>query len=115
MTNLRHDGQPVRRLSRLAWLFVLAFLLVTPPPCAQFLRANPPPVPPKNVPEAPAPSGPAISLAPPSPGPATTPGLPATLTQPPVTTAPPPAPTAQANLPGQGVVALSARFGKDLP
>jgi hypothetical protein len=78
---------------------------------AQFFSDRPPPVPPANVPEAPTPSGPAISLAPPS-GPAATPGLPATLTQPPVTTATPPQPAAAA---GQGVLALSARYGKDMP
>ncbi|WP_424627210.1 hypothetical protein [Bradyrhizobium sp. SYSU BS000235] len=115
MTILRHHGRPVRRVARLAWLFALSCLVVTQPAAAQFFSDNPPPVPPNNVPEAPTPSGPAISLAPPSPGPASTPGLPATLTQPPVTTAPPPTPTTQANLPGQSVLALSARFGKDLP
>jgi hypothetical protein len=113
MTTLRHVGQTVRRNARLAWIFALACLLVAQPAAAQFFSDNPaPPVPPNNVPTVPTPSGPAISLAPPSSGPATTPGLPATLTQPPVTTAPPPAP---ANTPGQGVLALSARFGKDLP
>jgi hypothetical protein len=115
MTILRHDGQAVRRIARSAWLFALSCLLVAQPAAAQFFSDNPPPVPPSNVPEAPTPSGPAISLAPPSSGPATTPGLPATLTQPPVTTAPPPTPTTPVNLPGQGVLALSARFGKDLP
>lgn len=97
---------------RLAWTFALLCLLVPQPAAAQFFSDNPPPVPPNSVPEVPTPSGPAISLAPPSSGPAATPGLPATLTQPPVTTAPPPAP---AMTPGQGVLALSARFGKDLP
>jgi hypothetical protein len=97
---------------RVAWTFALLCLLVSQPAAAQFFSDNPPPVPPNSVPEVPTPSGPAISLAPPSSGPAATPGLPATLTQPPVTTAPPPAP---AMTPGQGVLALSARFGKDLP
>ncbi|MBI3700128.1 MAG: hypothetical protein HY242_06720 [Afipia sp.] len=78
---------------------------------AQFFSDRPPPVPPANVPEAPTPSGPAISLAP-SSGPAATPGLPATLTQPPVTTATPPQPAATTS---QGVLALSARYGKDMP
>ncbi len=78
---------------------------------AQFFSDRPPPIPPANVPEAPTPSGPAISLAPPS-GPASTPGLPATLTQPPVTTATPPQPAATS---GQAVLALSARYGKDMP
>ncbi len=84
------------------------------PALAQFFSDRPPPVPPIAVPET-TPSGPAISLAPPS-GAAATPGLPATLTQPPITTAttsptalPPTQPA-----PNQGVLALAARFGKDL-
>ena len=48
---------------------------------AQLFGERPPPVPPASVPEAP--SGPAISLAPPS-GPAAMPSLPAPLTQVPV-------------------------------
>ena len=78
---------------------------------AQFFSDRPPPIPPANVPQAPTPSGPAISLAPPT-GPASTPGLPATLTQPPVTSALPPQPAAT---PSQGVLALTARYGKDMP
>lgn len=89
----------------------LAWLVAPQPVSAQFIGDAPPPIPPANVPVAPTPSGPAISLAPPS-GPAATPGLPATLTQPPVTTATPPQPAAT---PAQGVLALNARFGKDLP
>jgi len=94
------------RLLAVSWLVTLSY-----PAAAQFVGDAPPPVPPANVPQAPTPSGPAISLAPPS-GPASTPGLPATLTQPPVTTAAPPAP---APSPAQPVLALAARFGKDLP
>ena len=80
-------------------------------------RDRPPPVPPGLVPEAPA--GPAMNLAPPS-GPASMPNLPAPVTQPP----PPPSiaavpPAALAPLgataPGQAVLALTARYGKDLP
>ena len=78
---------------------------------AQFFTDRPPPIPPGNIPEVPTPSGPAISLAP-SSGPAATPGLPATLTQPPVTSATPPQAAAT---PAQGVLALSARYGKDMP
>jgi ABC-type Mn2+/Zn2+ transport system permease subunit len=59
------------------------------------------------------PSGPAISLAPPS-GPSTSPLLPAPITQPPVAAIPAPSLPAPA-LPAQGVLALSARYGKDLP
>jgi hypothetical protein len=100
------------------WVLALALLfaaLVAHPAAAQFVGDAPPPVPPANVPIQATPSGPAISLAPPS-GPAATPGLPATLTQPPVTLATPltPAPL-PAPSPAQGVLALTARFGKDLP
>lgn len=103
-------------LRRHAWLWLLALVclliaLAPHPAAAQFRGDAPPPIPPANVPEAPTPSGPAISLAPPS-GPAATPGLPPTLTQPPVTLAVPPQP---APTPAQGVLALNARFGKDLP
>lgn len=99
---------------RLAWTFALLGLLS--PLSENFANAQmfsdrPPPIPPANVPEAPTPSGPAISLAPPS-GPSATPGLPSTLTQPPVTTALPPQP---APTQGQAVLALTARFGKDMP
>lgn len=89
----------------------LLAIVVSQPAAAQFVGDAPPPIPPANVPETPTPSGPAISLAPPS-GPAAAPGFPATLTQPPVTTALPPQP---APAPQQGVLALTARFGKDLP
>lgn len=102
------------RRHALAWTCALAGLIAVAAPqpaSAQFIGDAPPPIPPANVPVPPTPSGPAISLAPPS-GPAATPGLPATLTQPPVTTATPPQPAAT---PSQGVLALNARFGKDLP
>lgn len=104
---------PLRRHA-LAWMRALTCLFAivsAQPAAAQFVGDAPPPIPPASVPEAPTPSGPAISLAPPS-GPAATPGFPATLTQPPVTTALPPQP---APTPQQGVLALTARFGKDLP
>ncbi|MCF2524188.1 hypothetical protein [Bradyrhizobium sp. G127] len=96
-------------------LALLFAALVAHPAAAQFVGDAPPPVPPANVPIQATPSGPAISLAPPS-GPAATPGLPATLTQPPVTLATPPTPAPlPAPSPAQGVLALTARFGKDLP
>ena len=96
-------------------LALLFASLAAHPAAAQFVGDAPPPVPPANVPVPPTPSGPAISLAPPS-GPAATPGLPATLTQPPVTLATPPTPAPlPAPSPAQGVLALTARFGKDLP
>ena len=72
-------------------------------------------VPPGSIPDVP--SGPAISLAPPS-GPASVPLLPAPLTQPPVSAviAPPvPSPVPVNPNAGQGVLALTARYGKDMP
>ncbi|MGC1552540.1 MAG: hypothetical protein WA806_07135, partial [Bradyrhizobium sp.] len=74
---------------------------------------RPPPIPPASVPEAPA--GPAMNLAPAS-GPASIPSLPPPLTAPPAVTAAPPVVAPQgAAAPNQGVLALTARFGKDLP
>ena len=75
---------------------------------------RPPPVPPALVPEAPA--GPAMNLAPPS-GPASMPNLPAPLTQPQpsIAAVPPVAAPLGAAAPGQAVLALTARYGKDLP
>jgi hypothetical protein len=83
---------------------------------AQLFSDRPPPIPPAAVPEAP--SGGAISLAPPS-GPAAAPNLPAPLVQPPVAAVTPPTisplPTPAVSGPPQGVLTLSARYGKDLP
>ena len=104
-------GAGVRWACVLACLWALASAT---PVAAQLFSDRPPPVPPAPVPEAPAPSVPAISLAPPS-GPASGPPLPAALTQPPVSAiAPPPAATA-APAPNHAVLALTARYGKDLP
>ena len=116
MCNARADDLHALRDRALVWMCAFLFVVVAAhPAAAQFVGDAPPPIPPANVPVAPTPSGPAISLAPPS-GPAATPGLPATLTQPPVTVAAPPATTPlPAPTPGQGVLALTARFGKDLP
>lgn len=82
---------------------------------AQMFTERPPPVPPGLVPEAPA--GPAMNLAPPSGPEATPPNLPNQITQPPISAAPLAAPPAAAavSTPGQGVLALTARYGKDLP
>lgn len=106
-------GRLVRPAMACALMVALAALCFTCQQArAQFsFESRPPPIPPANVPEAPTPSGPAISLAPPS-GPAATPGLPPTLTQPPVTLVTPPQPAAA---PSQGTLALSARFAKDQP
>lgn len=96
--------------------FALACLwVVVPmgPVSAQLFSDRPPPVPPGLVPEPP--SGPAISLAPPS-GPAASPNLPGPVLQPPVAgigSTVGPAPSLQ--VPQQGVLALTARYGKDLP
>ncbi|UZE52136.1 hypothetical protein [Rhodopseudomonas sp. P2A-2r] len=105
-----------RRGGRLAFALTLALLAAVPHAAyAQFFSDRPPPVPPGLVPDVP--SGPAISLAPPS-GPAAAPSLPAPLTQPPMAAVAPPVPSplpAAPSAPGQGVLSLTARYGKDLP
>jgi hypothetical protein len=73
---------------------------------------RPPPVPPASVPEVPA--GPAMNLAPAS-GPASMSNLPAPLTQPSIAAVPPVVAPLGAATPGQAVLALTARYGKDLP
>jgi hypothetical protein len=92
-------------------VFLLASAFISPV-SAQMFSDRPPPVPPAAVPEAPA--GPAMNLAPPS-GPASIPNLPAPLTQPSVAAVPPALPPPGAAAPNQAVLALTARFGKDLP
>ncbi len=89
-------------------LALLAMLAVPHGASAQLFTEQPAPVPPEPVPGAP--TGGAVSLAPPS-SLLSTPDLPPQLTQP---HAVPGAP-AVALAPNQGVLALSARFGKDLP
>jgi hypothetical protein len=97
---------------------VFALLLgfaVLAPVSAQMFSDRPPPVPPAAVPEPP--TGPAMNLAP-STGPASVPNLPPSLTAPPSVAAVPPvvpAPPPGAATPNQAVLALTARFGKDLP
>ncbi|WP_407175324.1 hypothetical protein [Bradyrhizobium sp. STM 3562] len=110
-----------RRSNRLLPCFLLAIALTAlafAPAKAQWFSDRPPPVPPGAVPD----PGPAVSLAP-SSGPATGPGLPPVLTQPsltqpalnqPSSTSVPPT-AAPSVAPGQGVLSLSARYGKDLP
>jgi hypothetical protein len=86
----------------------LAAMLVWPAAVsAQMFTDQPPPMPPAAIPDAP--SGPAMNLAPPS-GPAS---IPPTLTQPSIA-APVAAPPA-VSTPGQAVLSLTARYGKDLP
>jgi hypothetical protein len=101
---------------RSGWLLpaiVFAVILGQGAAQAQFFSDRPPPVPPASVPD----PGGAVSLAPPS-GPAS---VPPTLTQPAspaippsVSTVPPQAPLGAA-APGQAVLSLTAKYGKDLP
>src|SRR6185312_1855591 len=91
---------------------LLGSVLVAPV-SAQMFSDRPPPVPPASVPDVLA--GPAMNLAP-SSGPASGPSLPPPLTAPPAVAAVPPVVAPQgAVIPNQGVLALTARFGKDLP
>ena len=78
---------------------------------AQLFSDRPPPVPPGLVPDVP--SGNAISLAPPS-GPLSAPNLPSPVTAPPMSAIAPPVTTTPSSA-NQGVLALTARYGKDLP
>jgi hypothetical protein len=96
----------------LALVLALAALLPAPV-SAQMFSDRPPPVPPAAVPDVQ--TAPAMNLAP-SSGTGT---LPAPLTQPTIVppsiaTIPPVAPPAPA-VPTQGVLSLTARYGKDLP
>jgi hypothetical protein len=101
-----------RRRLALALAALMAFTLPHAA-LAQMFTDRPPPVPPSSIPDAP--SGGAINLAPPS-GPASAPNLPAPLTQPPVgAVTPPVAAPPIASTPGQAVLSLTARYGKDLP
>src|SRR5271156_4971380 len=96
----------------LACALAAILLSVWPAPVsAQMFTDRPPPVPPASVPE---PSGGAMSLAPPS-GPASTPHLPAPLTQPPIAAIPPVIASPSTSTAGQAVLSLTARYGKDLP
>lgn len=104
---------PGNRRRALVWFVCLFAMAATQPSFAQFFSDRPPPIPPASVPDVP--SGPAISLAPPS-GPAAAPALPSPLTQPPVNAVTAPVPTpGVATIPGQAVLALTARYGKDMP
>jgi hypothetical protein len=113
MTTRGHTVSRSRRGGRLTLAFACLLVLSVPHPAsAQLFGDRPPPVPPGLVPDVP--SGPAISLAPPS-GPLA-PNLPGPLTQPPVAAVTVPATVpAIASTPGQGVLSLTARYGKDLP
>jgi hypothetical protein len=103
------SGQGGRLLPALA----LATMLLWPAAVsAQMFSDRPPPMPPAAIPDAP--SGPAMNLAPPS-GPASIPTPPPTLTQPSIAVVPPVAAPPVASTPGQAVLSLTARYGKDLP
>ena len=117
MTTRRNGIDQLRRHAHVLTVFVLAGLLfpvLVAPATAQLFSDQPPPVPPASVPE---PATPALNLAPPS-GPAI--ALPAPLTQPSLTqpsiAAVPPAAAPQGTTTsGQAVLALTARYGKDMP
>ncbi len=105
-------GRGGHLLSAVVLVGILVWLTASPA-SAQMFSDRPPPVPPASVPEAP--SAPAMNLAP-SSGPASTPSLPAPLTQPSIAIVPPPAAAPPAaSTAGQAVLALTARYGKDLP
>ena len=87
---------------------LMAAGLMSSPASAQFFSDRAPPVPPAAVPDVP--SGPALNLAPPTEtlaAPAPLPPVPSFNPPPAAAVLPPPAS-------GQGVLSLSARFGKDL-
>jgi hypothetical protein len=109
-----HGTDRTGRRRRLASALAALMALTLPEAAlAQMFTDRPPPVPPSAIPDAP--SGGAINLAPPS-GPASAPNLPAPLTQPPVgAVTPPVAAPPIASTPGQAVLSLTARYGKDLP
>jgi hypothetical protein len=102
----------------------VALSLAIMPASAQIFGDRPPPVPPANIPGAD--TGGAVSLAPPSGPAAVPPSLPSSIFAPPSIgnapvglSTPLPAPAAAAPTAGvgngQSVLALSARFGRDLP
>jgi hypothetical protein len=102
-----------RRGVRLWPMLALAGILLalsSLPAKAQLFSDHPPPVPPGLVPD----PGAAVSLAPPAgPGAGPPPSLPPVLTQPSIAAVPPA--VAPGGAPAQAVLALSARYGKDLP
>ena len=109
--------RPGRATARTGALVFLAALPFSTPVSAQIFGERPPPVPPVAVPLPEGVGDGAVSLAPPS-GPASVPTLPPSILAPPVVSAPAAPPAAAAAPPSpasQAVLALSARFGKDLP
>jgi hypothetical protein len=114
---MTHGGEGIGRVrrGRRLWpaLAVVLFSAFSTPAFAQMFTDRPPPVPPNAVPE----PGAAVNLAPPS-APASAPptgSLPPALTTQPSMVAVPPVNAPQgAAAPGQAVLSLSARYGKDL-
>lgn len=106
--------------ARLPALVLPLLLLLSAPVHAQIFGDRPPPVPPASVPLPEGVGNGAVSLAPPS-GAGAAPTLPPSILAPPVVAPPGPAalpPPAAAAAPppsNQAVLALKARFGKDLP
>ncbi|MDX2225119.1 MAG: hypothetical protein SFV21_20345 [Rhodospirillaceae bacterium] len=95
---------------------MVCIFTLSAPASAQMFQDRPPPVPPAAVPDVQTP--PAMNLAPPS-GTGAIPAAPPPLNQPTIVppsiaTIPPAAAPAVA-VPNQGVLALTARYGKDLP
>jgi len=91
--------------------------LLPAPVSAQMFQDRPPPVPPAAVPDVQ--TAPALNLAP-SSGTGAIPTLPAppnqpTVVPPSIATIPPITPPAAPAVPNQGVLSLTARYGKDLP
>src|SRR3569832_2479679 len=121
MTAGRHHHDRFLRGGRLTLVFLsavacLVALSVPHADVAQIFSDRPPPVPPARVPDAS--NGSAISLAPPSGPGSGPPNLPGPLTQPPIANVAPPLPVqppAGTSTSSQGVLALTARYGKDLP
>jgi hypothetical protein len=109
-SGIEGSGLGARLRSALALAGMLAFAMAVPA-SAQMFTDRPPPVPPASVPE---PQGGALNLAPPS-SPAPLTNLPAPLTQPSIAVQPPVAAPPSASTAGQAVLALTARYGKDLP
>jgi hypothetical protein len=114
-TGFGRSGRGGRLLTGLALAGALISAIAAPA-AAQLFSDRPPPVPPASVPE---PSGPAMNLAPPS-GPASIPSLATPLTQPSLTqpsiaAVPPVVAPAGALAPGQAVLSLTARYGKEMP
>ncbi len=110
-------GRRRRPFPGLVLALTLALVLLPAPVSAQMFQDRPPPVPPAAVPDAQ--TAPAMNLAP-SSGTGAIPTLPGPLNQPTIVppsiaTIPPMTPPAAPAVPNQGVLSLTARYGKDLP